>query len=77
MVVPDDVLANWHGVIDGDFTESIRRTFQLPADDDYVYRAESFAMTLPQIQAQLENGGLKYKYQSHGKMIEVHDLQLI
>ncbi|CZR51390.1 uncharacterized protein PAC_01265 [Phialocephala subalpina] len=71
MPSPDEIFDNWHGIIDNDFSSTIRKTFDLPEDDKYVYRAESFSMTFPQIQAQLEGGSLKYKYQSHGQQIEV------
>lgn len=69
MPSPDDIVSNWKGNIDNDFAETIRQTFQIPDDDSYVYRAESFAMTLPQIESQLDK--LKYKYQFHGQQIEV------
>jgi hypothetical protein len=65
---PDEIFANWHGVIDDDFFKTISESFALPEDDPYIYRAESFAMTLSQIKQQPE---LKYKYQSHGQAIEV------
>ena len=62
------IFAHWSGIEDS-FAETVRRTFNLPTDDDYLYRAESFAMTLAEIQDQADK--LKYKYQSHGKQIEV------
>ena len=68
MSSPDEVFAKWHGIIDDDFFKTIAETFGLAGDDSYVYRAESFAMTLAQIKQQPE---LKYKYQSHGLAIEV------
>merc|ERR1712093_802851 len=49
----------------------ITQTFDLPDQDNYVYRAEAFAMTLRQIQEQIDSGKLKYKYQSHGQQIQV------
>ncbi|KAE8448724.1 hypothetical protein EG329_008939 [Mollisiaceae sp. DMI_Dod_QoI] len=71
MSPPNEIFDNWHGIIDNDFSRTIRKTFNIPEDDKYVYRTESFAMTLPQIQTQLDAGSLKYKYQSHGQQIEV------
>ncbi|KAK0110168.1 hypothetical protein ONS95_002819 [Cadophora gregata] len=71
MPSPDEIFANWRGVIDNDFSKTIIHTFNLPDQDDYVYRAEGFAMTLRQIQDQIDSGKLKYKYQSHGQQIEV------
>ena len=65
---PDDAYANWSGVKD-DFAETICATFGVTIDDDYLYRAESFAMTLAEVQEKADK--LKYKYQSHGKQIEV------
>lgn len=71
MPSPDEIFANWHGLVCNDLFATIRKTFELPSDDSYVYRAESFAMTLAQIEEQVETGTLKYKYQSQGKQIEV------
>lgn len=71
MPSPDKIFDNWHGIIDDDFSKTIRDTFELQADDKYVYRAESFAMTLSEIQSKLQTGSLKYNYQSHGERIEV------
>lgn len=59
-------------MIDSNFALTIRKTFNLPDDDDYIYRAESFAMTLSEVQKQLETGHLKYTYQSHhGEVLQV------
>jgi hypothetical protein len=69
MPLPDEIFANWHGVIDNDFGKTIGNTFDLLSDDSYVYRAESFGMTLSQIAQQAEK--LQYKYQSHGSQIKV------
>lgn len=71
MPSPDSIIANWHGISDNNFCETLRKTFDLPVDDEYIYRADSFAMTLPQIREQVESGKLKYKYQAHGTQIEV------
>ncbi|EKD14525.1 uncharacterized protein L3040_000046 [Drepanopeziza brunnea f. sp. 'multigermtubi'] len=71
MPSPDEILANWRGTVDNHFSKTIADAFALPANDDYVYRAESFAMTLRQVQEQIDTGKLKYKYQSHGQQIEV------
>jgi hypothetical protein len=71
MPSPDEIFANWHGVIDNDFSEIVSQTFKIPPDDTYIYRTEAFAMTLVQIQQQIESGNLKYKYSAHGKQIEV------
>merc|ERR1712093_84936 len=71
MSSPDDIFANWRGLIDSDFSKTITQTFDLPDQDNYVYRAEAFAMTLRQIQEQIDSGKLKYKYQSHGQQIQV------
>jgi len=69
MPSPDEIFSNWKGIIDNDFAKTITQTFNLSENDDYVYRAESFAMTLSQIQEQADK--LKYKYQSNGSQIEV------
>jgi len=53
----------------GDFAKTITQTFQLSPNDEYVYRADSFAMTLAEINAKVDK--LKYRYQSHGQQIEV------
>lgn len=71
MPSPEEIFGKWLGVIDNNFSQTMRQTFDLPADDGYLYRAESFAMTLDQIQEQIDSGKLKYKYQSNGQQIEV------
>ncbi|TVY84122.1 hypothetical protein LSUE1_G001859 [Lachnellula suecica] len=71
MPSPDEIFSNWHGLIDNDFFQTISQTFDLPNDDSYVYRAESFAMTMPQIKEVVDSGTLKYKYQAHGQQIVV------
>lgn len=76
MPTPDEIFANWHGLVEDDLFATISTTFELPADDVYVYRAESFAMTMPQIQEQVASGKLRYKYQAHGELIEVSILPL-
>jgi len=64
----DAAFANWSGIKDG-FAETICDAFGISIDNDYQYRAESFAMTLAEVQEKANK--LKYKYQSHGKQIEV------
>jgi hypothetical protein len=71
MPSPDKIFANWQGIIDNDLFATISKTFELSTEDSYVYRAETFAMTLAQIQEQVDSGKLKYKYQAHGQQIEV------
>jgi hypothetical protein len=71
MPSPDEIFDNWNGLIDNDFFRTVARTFDLPSNDDYVYRAESFAMTMPQIKELVDSGTMKYKYQAHGQQIEV------
>ena len=71
MPSPDEIFSNWKRTFENDFSETISRTFELDPTDSYVYRAESFAMTMPQIQKLLNSGDLKYKYQSHGKELDV------
>jgi len=71
MPSPDEIFQNWNGIISNDFAETISKTFALPPGDGYLYRAESFAMAMPQIQEQVNSGILKYKYQSHGQQIDV------
>jgi hypothetical protein len=68
MQLPDKIFANWQGLEDNDLFKTISKTFGLPENDPYIYRAESFAMTLSQINQQPQ---LKYRYQSHGQAIEV------
>ncbi|TVY86557.1 hypothetical protein LAWI1_G006649 [Lachnellula willkommii] len=71
MPSPDEIFENWHGLVANDFSKTISQTFDLPSEDNYVYRAESFAMTMAQIKELLDSGALKYKYQAHGQQIEV------
>ncbi|PQE09611.1 transcription factor nrm1 whi5 protein [Rutstroemia sp. NJR-2017a WRK4] len=68
---PEEIFDSWHGIIDEDFCKTIRETFKLPEDDTYIYRAGSFAKTLPQIEEAITKGKQKYIYQEHGKPIEV------
>ncbi|KAM0124821.1 hypothetical protein ACHAP3_001847 [Botrytis cinerea] len=67
----DEIFDNWGGIIEDDFSKTILETFGLSSDDNYVYRAESFAMTLSQIQETTSTGKLKYHYQDHGKVVQV------
>jgi hypothetical protein len=71
MPSPDEIFDNWSGLVDNDFFKTVSQTFGLPSEDDYVYRAESFAMTMPQIKELVDSGTVKYKYQAHGQQIEV------
>ncbi|TVY26995.1 hypothetical protein LHYA1_G003828 [Lachnellula hyalina] len=71
MPSPDEIFEIWHGLIANDFSETICQTFDLPNEDNYVYRAESFAMTMAQIKELIDSETLKYKYQAHGQQIEV------
>jgi hypothetical protein len=68
MPSPDELFANWQGIVNNDFFKTICQTFDISENDPYIYRAEAFAMTLSQIKEQPE---LRYKYQSHGQAIEV------
>jgi len=74
MPPPDNIFDNWIGIINNDFSKTILQTFGLSQDDDYVYRAETFDMTLPEIQELIDAGTMKYKYQAHGQEIEVYHL---
>ncbi|CZT50910.1 uncharacterized protein RSE6_11982 [Rhynchosporium secalis] len=76
MPSPDEIFANWCGPVDGNFSQTIKTTFGLANQDEYAYRAEAFAMTLSQIQEQIDSGKLKYKYQSHGKQIQVSPVDI-
>jgi hypothetical protein len=69
----DGILANWNGIVDNDLAKTISQTFDLPPaeHDNYIYRADNFAMTLAEIQEQLRSGKLRYKYMAHGEQIEV------
>jgi len=71
MPSPDNIFDNWIGIINNDLAKTILQTFGLSQDDKYVYRAESFAMTLPEIQKLIDCGTMRYKYQAHGQQIEV------
>ncbi|RDW62360.1 hypothetical protein BP6252_11793 [Coleophoma cylindrospora] len=64
MVSPDAVLENWKGMVDDDFEVTIRTAFDLPPVDDYVYAAESFQMTLAQVQESMATGMLTWNYWS-------------
>jgi hypothetical protein len=68
----DEIMATWNGIVDNDFAKTISQTFDLPSaeHDDYIYRADAFAMTMAQVQDQLRSGKLKYKYMAHGQEIE-------
>jgi hypothetical protein len=68
----DGIFANWRGIIDDDLFATIRTAFELPSQDHYVYRAESFEMTLAQIEEHVNTGKLKWNYQAHGQGIEVN-----
>ncbi|APA12090.1 hypothetical protein sscle_09g068600 [Sclerotinia sclerotiorum 1980 UF-70] len=67
----DEIFNNWSGIIDDNFSKTVLDTFGLSQDDKYVYRAESFAMTLPQIQETVSTGKLKYHYQDQGKVLQI------
>jgi len=69
MPSPEEIFANWSGIIDDDLTQTISKTFELPENDAYIYRAEAFAMTLAEIHDVADK--LKYKYHAHGEEIEV------
>lgn len=71
----DEIFDTWNGIIEDDFSTTVLNTFGLSEDDNYVYRAESFAMTLPQIQATISTGKLKYHYQDKGSIIQVRCLE--
>jgi hypothetical protein len=71
MLSPDEVFANWRDLVENDLFTTIRSTFGLEGEDSFIYRAEAFAMTLAQIEEQVATGKLKYKYQAHGKPLEV------
>ena len=71
MPTPDAIFETWKGIIDNDFAKTVAETFLLASNDGYVYRAEAFAMTLSQIEEQVNSGKLKYKYLSNGQQIEV------
>lgn len=64
MVLPDAVFGNWKGMIDDDFEVTIRKAFDLPQQDDYIYAAESFQMTLAQVQEGMATGKLVWSYWS-------------
>ena len=72
---PDTVLENWNGVLDNDFSKTIKQTFHLPDDDDeFVYHSESFAMPLSQIQALIDSGKMKYHYRGPNGFIAVSSI---
>lgn len=71
MRMPDEITEGWTGMIENDFAKTIRRTFALPEEDDYLYQAEPFAMTLSQIQERVTAGNLTWKYWMHGQPIDV------
>jgi hypothetical protein len=71
MPSPDEVFAKWHGLVENGLFTTIRATFGLEGEDSFIYRAEAFAMTLAEIEEQVATGKLKYKYQAHGKIVEV------
>lgn len=68
---PDEIFTNWHGLMDGSLQKTINETFNIPENDEYIYRAEAFAMTLAQVQEALDSGTLKYMYQANHKAITV------
>ncbi|TVY15013.1 hypothetical protein LARI1_G006655 [Lachnellula arida] len=56
MPSPDEIFENWHGLIANDFSKTTSQTFDLPGEDNYIYRAESFAMTMAQIKELIDSG---------------------
>ncbi|KAF4635417.1 hypothetical protein G7Y89_g2679 [Cudoniella acicularis] len=58
MASSDEIFDRWHGIVENDFTKTIAQTFDLPPDDSYVYRAESFGMKLLEIEEKIESGGM-------------------
>ena len=71
MPSPDAIFEKWAGMVDDDFQQTIKETFDLPADDTYIYKAESFAMTFAEIKDQIDSGIYKYKYRSHDQVFQV------
>ena len=72
MTSPDAIVEQWQGMIDNNFSKTIKQTFNLPEDDDqYVYHSESFAMPLSQIQAMIDTGKMKYHYRGPDGFITV------
>lgn len=64
MFSPDVILENWSGMIDDDLEVTIRRAFDIPQEDGYMYAAESFQMTLAQVQETMTTGKLVWSYWS-------------
>lgn len=51
---------------------ALRQAFHIADGDDYIYRAEAFAMTIGEVQTMLAaQPQLKYTYQAHGQAIEI------
>jgi hypothetical protein len=67
---PDLILSQWTGMLDT-FEHTIQNAFSLPENDGTVYEAESFRMTLSEIQNELQSGKYKYHYRSHGQPVIV------
>jgi ribosomal protein S3AE len=71
MASPDSIFQSWKGMVDDDFRKTIEETFSLKHDDGYVYRVESFAMTLAQVEAAIATGQYIYRYAVDGVMTKV------
>jgi hypothetical protein len=67
----DEILSAWAGIANDSFPDTIRKTFHLPQNDAYQYKAESFSMTLSQIEELISRSPLKWTYQNHDGVIEV------
>jgi hypothetical protein len=71
MPLPDEILQQWKGMIDNDFRRTIQTTFGLSENDNYVYKVESFSMTLAQVEAAVASGEYVYRYAINGQMQKV------
>ncbi|KAL3422649.1 hypothetical protein PVAG01_06805 [Phlyctema vagabunda] len=60
---PDSIVERWQGMR-GDLQTTIRETFQLPEEDEYVYAAEAFQKTLAQVQQEMATGKYRWNYRS-------------
>ena len=67
MVIADDVLENWHGIVEDDLLLTIRKTFDVPDTDEHKYAAGTYHVSIAQVEEYISNGYFKWVYWSPEK----------
>jgi len=67
MVIADDVLENWHGIVEDDLLLTIRKTFDVPDTDEHKYAAGTYHVSIAQVEEYISNGHFKWVYWSPEK----------